>query len=79
MNEYFINTDTTVKNSKEQNFVDWTERLEKHLQLPCDTSRAIVWLCVSVCPMITLNEIDLSWASVMLVHVADSCHFLGRV
>jgi len=50
MNTLFINTDTTVKNSKEQNFVDWTERLEKHLQLPCDTSRAIVWLCVSVCP-----------------------------
>ena len=24
----------TVKNSKEQNCVDWTERLKEHLQLP---------------------------------------------
>jgi len=36
MNEYFIyqHRYNTVKTAKEQNCVDWTERLEKHLQLP---------------------------------------------
>jgi len=36
MSEYFIyqHRYNTVKTAKEQNCVDWTERLEKHLQLP---------------------------------------------
>jgi len=34
LNILFINTDTISKNSKEQNCVDWTERLKEHLQLP---------------------------------------------
>ena len=29
-----INCIQYSKNSKEQNYVDWTERLKKHLQLP---------------------------------------------
>ena len=34
LNILFINTDTISNNSKEQNCVDWTERLKEHLQLP---------------------------------------------
>jgi len=44
MNKYFIyqHRYNTVKNSKEQNCVDWTElRLKKHLQLPYTARRII--------------------------------------
>ena len=47
LNEWIFYSSTQIqysKNSKEQNCVDWTERLEKHLQLPWPQSIAVLWL-----------------------------------